>query len=79
MQCRFARLCQPHPARGALEQRRAELLLELADRNRQRRLRHVQALRGAMEIARLGQGHELLQLAEVHGGLISRGYRFLKN
>ena len=52
---------QRDAAIAALEQRQAERVLELADRLAERRLRHVQALGGAVEIQFLGDGDELAQ------------------
>ena len=61
------------PGRGQLDlalvaqqQRRADLLLELADLLAQRRLGHVQALRRAAEVQLLGDGDEVAQVAELH-------------
>ena len=51
----------------AQQQRRADLLLELADLLAQRRLGHVQALRRAAEVQLLGDGDEVAQVAELHG------------
>ena len=51
---------------GADEQRGAELALELTDRLRQRRLRHVQALRGAAEVTGLGDRGEVAQVSQLH-------------
>jgi FMN-dependent NADH-azoreductase len=50
---------QPHLPRAAVEQRDAELLLELAHRRAERRLGHVQALGRASEVALLGDGDEV--------------------
>ena len=51
--------------RRPFEQLQAELGLELADALRQRWRRHVQAGRGAPEVALLGDGHEVPQAAQV--------------
>ena len=51
----------------AQQQRRADLLLELADLLAQRRLGHVQALGRAAEVQLLGDDDEVAQVAELHG------------
>ena len=58
---------QRHAARAAIEQRRAELGLERADRARQRRLRDVQRERGAPEVERVADRDEIAQVPELHG------------
>ena len=63
---RFARGEQPHPARRALEERRAELVLERADLTAERRLRHVHASSGAPDVSLFGDGDEILNLREAH-------------
>ena len=50
---------QGHAALRAIEQARADALLQLGDRLRERRLGDVQALRGAAEVQFLGHGEEL--------------------
>ena len=50
----------------AVEQRAADLLLELADLVRQRRLRDVNALGGAGEAQALGERREIAEVAELH-------------
>ena len=54
----------------AQQQRRADLLLELADLLAQRRLGHVQALRRAAEVQLLGDGDEVAQVSELHGSSV---------
>ena len=63
-------------ARGAVEQRLAELGLEAADLLRERRLRDVQPLGGAAEVPLLGDGDEVAQVPELHVTLafISKTY-----
>lgn len=58
---------QRHRALRAVEQRDAQLLLQRADLLRQRRLRHRQARGGTAEVQFLGNGHEVAELAQVHG------------
>lgn len=57
---------QADAPRGPLEQRRAELVLEAADLAAERRLRDVQATRGAADVLLLGDGDEVAQLGEAH-------------
>ena len=64
----LARGREPHVVPAAVEQHRAELLLEIAHRHAQRRLRHVEPDRGAAEVQFLGQHHELAQLSEFEHG-----------
>ena len=52
---------------GAVEQPHAELGLELADLLADRRLRHVQALRGAAEMQLLRDRDEVPQVSQLHG------------
>ncbi|MCY1228651.1 hypothetical protein D9M72_409780 [compost metagenome] len=61
-----ARVVQDDAAAGAVEQRRADLLLQLADLLGQRRLRHAQLFRRAREVLGLGGGDEIAQMAEFH-------------
>ena len=51
---------------AALDDRDAELLLELADAARERGLRHVAGLRGAREVLLTRQRHQILQLPDIH-------------
>ena len=65
---------------GALEQRHAELPLELRDRLGEGRLRDVQAFSCAAEVQLLAQHHEITQLAKlerhaVHSHVALRGGR----
>jgi hypothetical protein len=53
-------------ALATLDDRHTELLLELTDSARERRLRHVTGLRGAGEVLLAGERHQILQLADVH-------------
>jgi len=62
-----AGLGQAGAAAHALEQRGAELVLELVDAAADRRLRAVQPLPGAREAAGLGNGEEGADLVDVHG------------
>ena len=55
----LAGLGEPGALRGAVEQLRAELLLELADLPAQRRLRDAQLGGGAAEVPVLGDGGEV--------------------
>ena len=57
-------------AAGALEQLGAELGLEPADLVRQRRLRDVELLGGAREVAMAGDGLDVYELAQLHRRLI---------
>jgi hypothetical protein len=53
-----------------LEQPRSQLALQLGYRLRQRRLRDVQALRGAAEVELLAQDGEVTELSELERGPI---------
>lgn len=64
---RLAGRRDPHLARPALEQPGAQLLLQAGDLVAERRLHHVAALRGAGEVAFLGEGDGEFELLEVHG------------
>ena len=55
-----------HAARCSLEERRAELVFERADRSTERRLAHVKARRGAADVRFLGHGDEITDLLEAH-------------
>ena len=57
---------------AALEELRPELILEFLDRNRQRRLAHEAALRGAAEAPFLRDGDQVAQLVERHRPLPAR-------
>lgn len=57
---------EPHAAGRALEERRAELVLERADVAADRRLRDAEALRGAAHVPFFRDGHEVLDLREAH-------------
>ena len=54
-----------HPA-GAIEQLLAELALQAADLRAHTRLGDVQPLRGAREAPVVGNGDEVLELAQLH-------------
>ena len=58
---------QADEAMAALDDRRAKLLLELADRRRQRRLGDVAGLRRAAEMLFARQRDEIFELPEHHG------------
>jgi len=59
-------------AARAREQGDAEFLFEAADRQRQRRLRDGEPLRGAAEVQFLGQRGEVAQGAQLHGSDMRR-------
>jgi len=61
--------------RLALDQRHAEVFLELADLRGQRGLAHEAALGGPAEVPLVGQRHEVAEVAEVHGQIIASLYR----
>ena len=63
----LARVGQQHLPRVAFDQLDAELLLQLLDLGRQRRLAHEAGLGGLAEVAVLGHRDEILQVAQVHG------------
>jgi hypothetical protein len=73
----LAGLGHAHLLAAAVEQGRTQLVLQLLDLVRQRRLRDVQALRRAGEVQRLGDGVEVAEVAQFHGGvaaaLVPRG------
>ena len=56
------------------EQGHAELILEVANLHGKPGLGAVGAARGARKAALLIHGHELFELAEIHGPTISHGY-----
>ncbi len=57
---------QLHAPAGAHEQLGAQFLLQLSDLQAQRRLRDMQALRGACEAQLFRQGDEVTQMAQFH-------------
>src|SRR5205807_6449489 len=62
-----ARLCRGHdPARPG-EELDAELLLELPDRLRERRLRHVQPFRSTAEVELVEDREEVAEVAQLDG------------
>jgi hypothetical protein len=63
----FTRGQKLHAARRAGEEFDAEFGFELADAARERRLRNVQATRGARQVGLFGHGHERFELSETHG------------
>jgi hypothetical protein len=62
---RRSRVAQFDLPRGAREEGHAELALERANRCRDRRLRHVEQLRGTREMSLLGNGDEVFELSEI--------------
>ena len=58
---------QADEAMAALDDRRAEILLELANRRRKRGLRHMACFRGAAEMLFARQRHQIFQLPQHHG------------
>jgi hypothetical protein len=65
---------EQHLARRALDEGDAELVFELLDLRRQRRLADETRLGGVAEVLVLGEGDEVTQIAQVHMG-IGAGYR----
>lgn len=61
-----------HPARGAREELCAELVLEVADRARERGLRDVKSPGRAMHVAFFGDDDEVLELSETHALKLAR-------
>ena len=59
---------------GPDEEHEPELALEIPDRPRKRRLRHVQALGGAAEVQLLGNRDEVPQLSQLDWKIHYRGY-----
>ncbi len=51
---------------GAFEQRTAQFLLQSLDLDAEWRLAHMQLAGGFTEAQRLGDGHEISELAKVH-------------
>jgi hypothetical protein len=68
---RLAGLGRGQPAAGPGEQRDAELTLEPPDLLRERRLGHVELLRGAAERAMAVGGEEVLELLQGQGKSLS--------
>jgi hypothetical protein len=68
---RLTRGRHPDPPAEALEQRRAQFLLQLADLHRQRRLRQVQPFGGLGEAALLGHRDHVTKLVQFHRRLLS--------
>ncbi|MCY1539846.1 hypothetical protein D9M68_754550 [compost metagenome] len=68
VQRRQAGFGQPDALASADEQLHAHHLFELAYRDGQGRLRHVQLFGRTMEIQRFGQDEKLLQVTEIHSG-----------
>jgi len=62
----LAGLGEAHLPAAAVEQRHAQLFLQLLDLVRQGRLRHVQALGGPGEVEGLRDGVEVAQVAQFH-------------
>src|SRR5690606_2633725 len=71
---RFARRCPRDLAVLALEQLQAELLFELADAARQRRLRHEAGCRGATEVPLPRVCHRVSQLRQSHSASLSMAW-----
>jgi hypothetical protein len=70
----LARREQRHSARRPDEKCGPELVLQRADLSAERRLRDVEALRGAANVPFLGDGHEVTDLREAHGrSMVRRG------
>ena len=65
-QQRLTRGGRAYLARQALEQRRAQFLLQVGNLVAERGLHHVAALGGTGEVALLGQGHGEFELLEIH-------------
>jgi len=66
---------QGDAARGPNEQRDAEFGFEAADLGTERRLGDVEAAGGLGKVERLGDGHEVAQVAKLHGGHTGRVWR----
>ncbi len=64
-------LGQPNPAAEPFEQRLAQLTFQFSDLLAERRLRYVAGLRGAGDVAEVGDLGEVAKLVHLHGGLIS--------
>ena len=58
---------QVDAAGGAVEEARVQLRLQLPDLLGEGRLGHVESLRGAAEVALLGDGEEVPQVSQFHG------------
>src|SRR5256885_9756024 len=57
---------EPHAARQACEQGCAHLFLQLLELGRQRRLGNEKLASGAADVALLGHGDEIAQMAQFH-------------
>ena len=67
------------PAAGPLEQQRPQLAFELPDLVRQRRLRDVQLLGGAGEVAVSRHGLDAPQLPYLHGSIVEHDCCYSNN
>src|SRR6266576_2270055 len=61
-----ARFSEPHGFGAMVEERNAELILEVANLPAQRRLRNVQPRGSPSHILFLGDGHEVTKVSEFH-------------
>src|SRR5262245_7528637 len=68
----LARLSRHHAARQAVEQRLADLALQLLNLLAERRLRYQGALGRLREAALLGKGDQILKLMDFHRQRLSR-------
>ncbi len=67
-----ARWQQFHSLLRALEERSAQLVLEVLDLAAQRRLTHVQAASGLGHCSLFGDGNEVLELREAHAPRLAK-------
>ena len=78
----FPRLGEPHGFCAMVEQRHAQLILQVADLPAQRRLRDVQPRRRARDVLFFGDSDEISQVAKFHSwpaypvGMVSQATRY---
>jgi hypothetical protein len=69
-------LGQRHAPRLSLDQLHAEVVFQLLELRRQGRLTDERALCGLAEVLGVGQGHEIPQIAQIHGRSPAPNARF---
>ena len=72
-------VADPHSPALALEQAKAKLGLELEDLAAKRGLAHVAGRRRAAEMLMIGDGDDIFEVSEVHGGTIGHDDSAIRN